>query len=1793
MSQSPELLPRTNDHFRGGYGARAIALSRDGATLFVGCKDGSITAIDLKRAIREEEAYDGQLTVPKGDGKTAPAGVRAIYDCGQGWLLVGDDRGSISLMKWEEPDRGVLHRLYTLETSVRKEEFSPVTLIEAWDASGPCLSVVVSVRHGATEVLNLELTSTDDPAGPPLRLASKRTFPQARAVCGILRDGPCRLLVSESGDLWVVKGDGNAVEPMKAGFPAPWKRLGKPGLISDIAPMQDLGGSGSGDGIYFSSDEGVFHLRFQAEPPDLEVEEELLPGFTGMSMAVSQAVLGKGVVLWVADLIGDVGLFWRSRTEPGETLSPWRRLGSRLESSQVIRSIATTLPVDGKDVLVLGQACRSDRIVVTWYPQEPAGETDNPLFALAHLLSSGTWEQLKKRSKSNTWAPEACIANLFEEAGEHPDELTYFLANPTTRLSWSVLLEIAREGPQGRAAEAILTWTYALIGTIHRRMSERSAQHFLGVIRWLRRLSDRCAEPGPEWHQEVAEAIERAIQQVRKWGIFGNTYYERQEVERPLEALQYWKEDYRKFDHIVYSSLLFGRRTNLEVEFPADPRGPLTPWDVRYLSLPSEGGSLRQLVAVSWRERIELYERDSFQDGRATKWVQIWPEDRKAIPPLKIEPVEDFSRKIMMGTASRNGAVQPYILESPAKEKGPEFFRLWWIDPKPGGKVERGNVTPEASASLEPQESVFSFLDLAPGLVLVGLQVGHQKDKEVRERLPLVVVRTTSEGGFQILRCSDPKARLPSVNPDTRTIESQRNPVLALARDPEDTAQEDRYTVVVGRGDGQILRISIRVPQDESCFHLEGGGARVGRLGSPVRSLIYQSARTDPTGSREPRVFAGAADGTLVAFQEVESAFATLWATREDGPIARLHLCEQGLPPEEGGGMDLVLAVTQKGMAILFLNSSQVEPPRPDWNDHHRLRIPGERLGRFTLGTNVFGSALVEQESLAERWESFRKNGMMARLVVATGKGTLRILTLHYPKYTDSRRKVYIQIRKDWLSILKTPDGRINVSLLRKVEAMYAAVPYLPSIFVRWILSSKPTKQSWADRVGGKWPGENPHQWIPRHLQALVELDKAWSAGASLKGKVKAALLDAWKVGDLRLFKEIVEVILRRANEQLFRQALQLEQKEPEFATQFVEIMKDLDEMKGVWLGGSGDIDTKIRVVFAKCLVDGDTLWSLACMLGGETHLLMSEGSQTGNPFRIAMKARVEQLHRFLAAGDPLLALETLRAANLAIFRACCRLLDKQGGIHRRDLHWDSIQGYFEAVGDFAARVAHSGRADMTEAVAHEICRAYAIGMLACPPRTYRLLHMICEADLPREFGSGVHLQLRIVEKLLGSPLPEKPRSLVDAVISKLQSPEGDHATLLASTQRAWGDQEDDGSLGLDNWTLIRESVSFDSLLEWLGRMAQALASDAFDIGLHEAWTRLEDLSKGKYEQFIHSGQFWTEALETLVKRLEAAGYSKSKLAAIHENQRSHPTTRPDLVLFSRQLAIWCGEQRERLRGLKEGYDIFEPQYSMYVRALDRLRVAATGFPHGAALQKNMVLGVLGHSLLELLDEHLLELWEIAQVLDPKQTWDQEDRNPDEADRTDAPDSRAGQFASDLLSTASKAELIPKNLRNLQGFLSYPARPEEARIPVGDLLRELKGWELPSSLPEKKISKRSYHFLQLMLRELAQNQRTHSRSKAVPSVSLLASQPLQIRIEFPYHDTDGKLLERLNDVVEQSENLQVPVEPKKEPDSQSHGAGLYLANLAAAAAGWKLKIEDLYEVPGRLRFLLSCEHSDE
>jgi hypothetical protein len=89
------------------------------------------------------------------------------------------------------------------------------------------------------------------------------------------------------------------------------------------------------------------------------------------------------------------------------------------------------------------------------------------------------------------------------------------------------------------------------------------------------------------------------------------------------------------------------------------------------------------------------------------------------------------------------------------------------------------------------------------------------------------------------------------------------------------------------------------------------------------------------------------------------------------------------------------------------------------------------------------------------------------------------------------------------------------------------------------------------------------------------------------------------------------------------------------------------------------------------------------------------------------------------------------------------------------------------------------------------------------------------------------------------------------------------------------------------------------------------------------------------------------------------------------------------VVLQSHHLADWATRSVADLDDRYQENDLFEPEYSIFRATFERLRLAAGAFPGSASIQKNIVLGILEHGLLEDLDAHVLDLWEIARVLNP------------------------------------------------------------------------------------------------------------------------------------------------------------------------------------------------------------------
>ncbi|HSK81265.1 MAG TPA: hypothetical protein VLQ45_32735, partial [Thermoanaerobaculia bacterium] len=584
--ESPRLLPTTKT-FRSGYGARAITLSRDQKTLFVGCKDGSVTVIDLVGAMADDPADEKtwKLRPPGRDS----SGLCWIYDLkgsslGEGELLLGDDLGRLILLKWARGPEGIDEQSSVVADFPDAGACAPITFADDWDES----RLLVSYRDRDARLVPRSQLARRMSAD---RMAELPVLKGVQGVCGMMRNrGMDPLLICENGALWQVgKARGRWTPKLLEGC---CEEPEQPGFISDT--MQVALDSSSGhrgqlevrvgrEALYLATDLGLYRLRWHGDRA--EVRKVHLPGLSGTCMAVSYVKKDNRHFLWVSDLAGDVHMFWNQSDREDEAPLYWQRYGFRLESSRAVRSISS-FGLSETTAFAICQASRDEKVVVTWYGVEPRDPGN-----ASHVLAWGSVEELRKwrpdlrsdRLLWDEWCSEARLAACIDQAGGEPGQLAQFLSSPQPeRLAWEILREI---GSVERGRQAVSLWTDALLGTVHRRLERRREQQSLGVVRWLRRLAERCRHStGSEaWMRDLLGDIEECIRHARKWGVFGATFSQRKEVFAPLAALGAQQVGERQLDSIVYRTLLFGRRVDVEDEKPEQPRQRRVPWDIQYL----------------------------------------------------------------------------------------------------------------------------------------------------------------------------------------------------------------------------------------------------------------------------------------------------------------------------------------------------------------------------------------------------------------------------------------------------------------------------------------------------------------------------------------------------------------------------------------------------------------------------------------------------------------------------------------------------------------------------------------------------------------------------------------------------------------------------------------------------------------------------------------------------------------------------------------------------------------------------------------------------------------------------------------------------------------------------------------------------------------------------------------------------------------------------------------------------------------------------------------------------------
>ena len=1049
------------------------------------------------------------------------------------------------------------------------------------------------------------------------------------------------------------------------------------------------------------------------------------------------------------------------------------------------------------------------------------------------------------------------------------------------------------------------------------------------------------------------------------------------------------------------------------------------------------------------------------------------------------------------------------------------------------------------------------------------------------------------------------------------------------------------------------------------------------------------------------------------------TTFASLWATWEGGgPVTRLQLVATptilGEGPEHRypSPSSYLAVVTRAGYCTLF--DDRVSAPEPlegvPSPGPHRIPFPGCRHGRFDLqvasgkgkGEEAFAAAFLTEEDVpfplpgkglcrcctcdsaqraqcpSSRGDGFGRFGV---LLSASGRGTLRLLGLHLPDLTYARRKAFKGLIQRWWKECRNREG---IPQLRLGEAALGTTEAVSLALARWLMEARvatgqlnreapPTPLLPPSRIDGEVPFDSyfPRRWqLPRNLRPLIDLRRAWHdvplRGGHLEGaearlgiiekSLEATLNACRRHGDIKLYQETCEVVLRNANKELVRAADSPDRELHAWARWlYFRVFEVVERSLELWLGRPDREESRARITVAKNLVDGITVLSVIGQAARESVAKLSE--EEAHFIRVLEK-RTLGVQQLVFKRDALVSLETLRATNLSLIRMCRALVLRTNGSEPRtdfeeghwaprksidelptqEIRWEELSGFFNELLYSAARAFQSSN-EFSDAVSHEYARAFALVICACPSACIRIANLMTEARLvldpgsTKDMGSKVELQFDVLGAI-GVPVQDTVRRLFGLTVRgllrdpleesiqerlRLESPTG-----VLPLHHSWVHTELPSDLeiqdvlrtlacaiGLQNAEDFICIQLITYILHWLDELVEGLTSDVrrlqytlsrancitvaleklrkcslkFAVNDSEArWTKDGSARPSTLGLYSQSIQFWTDAFLDKQTSVEAAHSTLSPTQERPGLRHSGPI-RPDLLSIVDQWGAWAEVWESNLNGRFESLQIFQPEFTMFRQTLRQLGQVARQFRESAAVQKAVVAGVLGHHLLEDLDEHILELEEIAQSLNPElvRRYRKYGRV---APMRQKEQPLANAFSAYLLRRAHKAASFPDNLRKLYSILD----PEEDIAPqvagssplmLGALLSGYQqdgsdDWSVRSGESEsvKALSSREAMHLELVLAELQHNHRKYSGQKAMDSDSSLKPSALYrgnswVWITFPFL-ADREHFARLDELI--SDSAQGPVAPADERGYTSSGTGIYLANLAAAVVGWRLEI---------------------
>lgn len=1505
--------------------------------------------------------------------------------------------------------------------------------------------------------------------------------------------------------------------------------------------------------------------------------------------------------LWAADSRGDSHLYRAGKDQSPASIS---FLPSGLFHAGSQSMLVTSW--SRRSTLVVCQARRNDQLVLTEYRKVEESAPDKDLEEIRKLLSQGDaqaisafWKDRQqepwvKIGGKEGWPPYAQLSELFEllaESAKGLEKLLEFLGDPSAEAAWNILQALPRRLPELR--RAIELWTLSLLGLLNRaggklRATQRDSG-YLGIIRWQRDLRQRIegdARLAARLKQRLLREIDTSVSMVRKWGLFGEANAQRENLLRPLVP-----PGAKDLDQLTYKILLFERGVSLQAE---DRRGNVSGrngWD---LSIRRIQG--RICFAVSWHWGwVELYELvPAALEPRLVLHTVIAPLTERwglsdTFRPIAAEevarqdkeipkPQYRHSRAVLLGDLGDGARSRPFLLTAPSQRRGGSL-QLWEVQHQ-GGQLEvAGSNLEVLPLHWRNPQSVYSLLDLGQGWVLAGLSGQGGAAVCLLVRIEEQAKGALGFGRAYYFQDDSEKTVEPAV-----TESHSRNRVWSLAQVRGTTTHD----LLVGCEDGSILRL--RIGFDKSG-EPRGEWKKVDRMSSAVKALACRYVTTEKGPML--RIFAGGANGSIVAWQELPGSepaddvrYASLWAAHEGEELAGLYRVT--LPQD---GTPMVLGVTRDERFVFFNDRDDVET-LPFGVRPQRIPLPGCRHGTLQRSrqqrASAFATCLVPAEAVSGA------AGQVAAVLTASKHGVVRLLSLHDPHFTPQRKARFTEILKDWWQIVQGDHQ------LRLIHAAYRSAPSLDLILVRWLLD-----KAWPDRELPP-PRASLATWmLPRNLRHLLALRRAWLASyeTSDTRKLKrlldevyenllAALREAFRLDDLLLYQEVCELALQRGNWDLFEQALRGDGLQAKTAAGlYLKIFEAIEESLQQWRGGTHEEESLARMNVARNMVDGDTAFCL------------SQAADRVEAFRTVLGRRIGGVRDLILKGDDRATQEALRAANLSLLRMCKRLAEDRARFQTAQLPWDGVfEPYFQELTAAAARAFRSPL-QLNDVLRHGYARTFALAVCACPTAALRIATRLTETQLISNPDSAEDLSWLIPQQFgilaqIGVPVPPFAQVLFRLGAQppqKKPDPLQDPWLLDRGMGRSEGDPMEPPA---DRWTELGRENARDlaclwrlyGLVNWFTRLERMLTYRP-DALTRAAWSDLERL-RDKLQhpdveaRYGHSLDFWRTAVERF-----------SRMEPVFQELEGNPIE-PRTVLFSRRLAAWAGETLADLELRHRESAIFQPEHAVFREVLERLRRTAERFPDSAAVRMNVVRGVLGHHLLEDLDEHLFELQEIAHALDPLlvRRYRQGDWPAVEVQETGPVKPVAQRFAEYLMTRSERAESLPENLRTLFSLLDRTGTEteKEAKHSLDELLKPFERWHGDWKGVERKLNGDELRHLGLVLKELELNDEKHARERRQTAVRVRTpgktGLALEIELRFPLAPKERAEYRRLKSrkpdagpadpprgnlgrlYVLQKDRLQCPIEPRRDRRVASSGMGLYLANFAAAIVNWKLEI---------------------